>query len=196
MKLDGKKALVTGGGAGIGEGIALCLAGEGADVAIIDINSLTAARVADGVKMMGRKSAAIVANATDSGQANRALQHVLDTFGRIDILVNNVGGESRFYDEKPGEHYSEEKEWDDTIRLNLKATMIMSHAMAPSLAMIWRISGTNCTLVFASSSATPAAERSSFACPSATASASCATRSASEAPGSSRAGSIASRGVS
>jgi NAD(P)-dependent dehydrogenase (short-subunit alcohol dehydrogenase family) len=133
MKLDGKVAVVTGGGAGIGEGIARCLAEEGADVAVIDINAATADVVAGAVNRLGRRSAAIVANATDSSQAEQALKKALDTLGRIDILVNNVGGESRFYYEKPGEQYSEEQEWDDTVRLNLKATMIMSHAVAPLL---------------------------------------------------------------
>ncbi|OGO39803.1 MAG: hypothetical protein A2147_00010 [Chloroflexi bacterium RBG_16_57_8] len=131
MKLEGKVAVVTGGGAGIGQGIAQCLAEEGADIAVIDINTQTADAVVEAVKRMGRRSAAIVANATDSKQAEQAIRKVLDTFGRIDILVNNVGGESRFYFEKPGEQYSEQEEWDDTIRLNLKATMIMSHTVAP-----------------------------------------------------------------
>ena len=131
MKLEGKVAVVTGGGAGIGEGIVHCLAEESADVVVIDISASTANDAATRVKAMGRRSLAVVANATDSKQAGQALQKILDTFGRVDILVNNVGGESRFYYEKPGQQYSEEEEWDDTVRLNLKATMIMSHAVAP-----------------------------------------------------------------
>jgi NAD(P)-dependent dehydrogenase (short-subunit alcohol dehydrogenase family) len=58
---------------------------------------------------------------------------ILESFGRIDILVNNVGGEARFYQEKPGESYLEEKEWDDTIRLNLKTTMLMCQAVMPHM---------------------------------------------------------------
>ncbi len=131
MKLEGKVAVVTGGGAGIGQGIVYCLAEEGADVAIIDINPDTANDVTEKVKTMGRRSLAIGANATDSKQTEQALRKILDTFGRIDILVNNVGGESKFYYEKPDQPYSEEEEWDDTVRLNLKATMITSRAVAP-----------------------------------------------------------------
>ncbi len=131
MKLEGKVAVVTGGGAGIGAGIAECLAEEGADVAIIDINAQNARGIATKVKSMGRKSLAVAANATNSKQAAGAIQKVLDKFGKIDILVNNVGGESRFYYETPGKQYSEEEEFDDTVRLNLKATVIMSRAVAP-----------------------------------------------------------------
>ena len=131
MKLERKIAVVTGGGAGIGAGIARCLAEEGANVAIIDIDTRNANSIAEKVKSLGRKSLAITANATDSKQAAQALEQALKTFGRIDILVNNVGGESRFYYETPGKQYSEEEEFDDTIRLNLKATVIMSRAVAP-----------------------------------------------------------------
>ncbi|MFC1946460.1 SDR family NAD(P)-dependent oxidoreductase [Chloroflexota bacterium] len=131
MKLNGKIAVVTGGGAGIGEGIVKCLAEEGADVAVIDISKKNAEKVSEDVKAMGRRSMAIIANVTEKGQADYALKQILDIFGRIDILVNNVGGESKFYYEDPGEDYSEEKEWDDTIRLNLRATMLMSRVVAP-----------------------------------------------------------------
>ncbi|HEY93567.1 MAG TPA: SDR family oxidoreductase [Dehalococcoidia bacterium] len=131
MKLEGKIAAVTGGGAGIGEGIVKCLAEEGADVAVIDIRKDNAEKVSADVKAKGRRSLAIIANVTEKDQADYTLKQILDTFGRIDILVNNVGGESKFYYEEPGIDYSEEREWDDTIRLNLRATMLMTRAVAP-----------------------------------------------------------------
>jgi meso-butanediol dehydrogenase/(S,S)-butanediol dehydrogenase/diacetyl reductase len=131
MKLEGRVAAVTGGGAGIGRGIVQCLAEEGADVAVIDIVARTAGEIAGKVSEMGRRSLVIEANATEKQQADEALKKVLDTFGRIDILVNNVGGESKYYFEEPGTDYSEEKEWDDTVRLNLKSTMLMCRGAAP-----------------------------------------------------------------
>lgn len=131
MKLEGRVAVVTGGGVGIGRGVAMCLAEEGADVAVIDISAASADNVAAGVQSFGRKALAITADATDGTQAAQALQKAVEILGRVDILVNNVGGESRFYYEKPGQLYSEEEEWDDTVRLNLKATMIMSRAGVP-----------------------------------------------------------------
>jgi len=131
MKLEGKVAAVTGGGAGIGEGIVKCLAEEGADIAIIDISKDNAEKVSAEVKAAGRKSITIIANVTEKDQADYALQQILDNFGSVDILVNNVGGESKYYYEEPGVDYSEEKEWDDTIKLNLRATMLMTRAVAP-----------------------------------------------------------------
>jgi NAD(P)-dependent dehydrogenase (short-subunit alcohol dehydrogenase family) len=73
----------------------------------------------------------VIADVTDSKQVNQAVQETLDTFGKIDILVNNTGGESRFYNEIEGQPYLEEKEWDDTVRLNLKSTMLMCRTVAP-----------------------------------------------------------------
>lgn len=131
MKLKGKVAAVTGGGAGIGEGIVKCLAEEGADIAVIDISKENAEKVSADVQAMGCRSQAIIANVTEKDRADYALKQIMDTFGRIDILVNNVGGESKYYYEEPGVDYSEEKEWDDTIRLNLRATMLMTSAVAP-----------------------------------------------------------------
>jgi NAD(P)-dependent dehydrogenase (short-subunit alcohol dehydrogenase family) len=133
LKLTNKVAIVTGGGAGIGQGICRCLAEEGADIAVVDVNQKNAEHVADEITRLGQRAAAIIADVTESQAVNRAVTETLESFGRIDILVNNVGGEARFYQEKPGESYLEEKEWDDTIRLNLKTTMVMCQAVMPHL---------------------------------------------------------------
>jgi NAD(P)-dependent dehydrogenase (short-subunit alcohol dehydrogenase family) len=131
MNLEGRVAMVTGGGAGIGRGIVMQLARAGADVAIVDISANTAKDTAKQVQALGRKSLVIIADASESEQAEQALKKTLDTFGKLDILVNNVGGESKYYHVKEGQPYSEEQEWDDTVRLNLKTTMIMCHTVAP-----------------------------------------------------------------
>ena len=133
MKLEGKVAIVNGGGQGIGRGIVLCLAEEGADVAVLDINKDTANKVAGEVKALGRKSLAVVADAIDSKQVDQAVQNVLDTFGKIDILVNNVGGLGKttwarnslaFVDQQ-------EVEWDEHFALILKTHVLMSRAVVP-----------------------------------------------------------------
>jgi NAD(P)-dependent dehydrogenase (short-subunit alcohol dehydrogenase family) len=135
LKIEGKVAIVSGGGAGIGEGIALCLAEEGADVAVVDINKERAVNVAAKVKALGHKSLAEAADFTDSKQVHQAVKNILGTFGRIDILVNNVGGEARFYRERTGMRFVEigEEEWDENLALNLKSTIIACQAVAPHL---------------------------------------------------------------
>jgi len=144
MKLEGKVAIVTGGGQGIGEGIVRCLAEEGADVAVVDINSETARKMADEVKSMGGKALPVVADLTDDNQLTKAVQDTVDFFGKIDILVNNVGGGSREIDRlmqeyraslgdeslPPYMYYSSEV-WDRLYGLNLKTGVMMSHAVTP-----------------------------------------------------------------
>lgn len=136
MKLEGNVAIVTGGGQGIGEGIVRCLAEEGADIAIIDINGDNARKVADRVKSSGRKALAIEADITDNDRVVKAVQDILDFFGRIDILVNNVGGYPmggletatgmRIIDRT-------EAEWDGCYELNLKTQVLMCRAVVPHL---------------------------------------------------------------
>jgi len=70
MELQGKTVIITGAGAGIGEGISLCLADAGADIAIIDINKVRAEGLADKIQklVVGHKSIGLVADATNSKQ--------------------------------------------------------------------------------------------------------------------------------
>jgi len=138
MQLEGKVAIVTGGGQGIGRGIVLCLAEEGADVAIIDLNEETAGKVAGEVKEMGRHSLAVAADATNSSQVQEAVQKVADTFGKIDILVNNIGGGVRVKMTTPREERTgcrmidaEEEEWDKTMDFNAKSQFLMCKAVVP-----------------------------------------------------------------
>ncbi len=91
MKLKDKVAIVAGGGQGIGEGIIKCLAKEGADIAVVDINPDIARKTAEQVKAMGRKALPIIADLTKEDQVNQAVKDTVDFFGKVDILVNNVG---------------------------------------------------------------------------------------------------------
>ena len=118
MKLEGKVAIVTGGGQGIGQGIVHCLAEEGADVAILTKGGASGEKVAEDVKKMGRRSLSIKADVTDSKQVDQAVQETIDTFGKIDILVNSVGGGS--VDIAPFLKL-EGSEWDRNFELNIKS---------------------------------------------------------------------------
>jgi meso-butanediol dehydrogenase/(S,S)-butanediol dehydrogenase/diacetyl reductase len=144
MKLKGKVALIAGGGQGIGEGIVRCLAEEGADVAIADIDTDSAKRVAESAEAMGRKALAISADLTDDGEAQKTVQETVDFFGTIDILINNVGGVSRetliqIIENRLASgnetlpvfmHYNS-KIWDKYYSLNLKTHVLLSHAVTP-----------------------------------------------------------------
>ena len=89
--LEGKAALVTGGGRGIGKAIALVLAEAGADVAVASRTLDEVEQVAAEVRALGRKSAALQVDVSDSAQVDRAVARATDTLGKIDILVNNAG---------------------------------------------------------------------------------------------------------
>ena len=133
MKLEGKVAIVAGGGQGLGQGIVHCLAEEGADVAVIDINKDTASKVAGEVKALGRKSLAVAIDATDSKQVNQAVQEILGNFGKIDILVNVVGGIGKTTWARDSLEFIDqaEIEWDETFALNLKSHVLMCLAVVP-----------------------------------------------------------------
>jgi len=133
MKLEGKVAIVTGGGQGIGQGIVHCLAEEGADVAVFDTNKDTAKKVADEVKALGRKSLAIMADVTDSKQVDQAVQETIDTFGKVDILVNNVGagGKLRWARTSLRAIDQSEARWDEGFARNLKTQVLMCQAVVP-----------------------------------------------------------------
>ena len=92
MKVEGKVAVVTGAGQVIGQGIVHCLAERGVDVVVIDINGGNARKFADEVKGLGRQSLAVEVDLTDNKKVTQVVQDIIDTFGRIDILVNNVDG--------------------------------------------------------------------------------------------------------
>lgn len=91
MKLGGKKAIVTGGGTGIGKAIALEFAGAGADIAICGRNVQNIEKVRDEIIALGRDSMAVSMDVRVKEDVDNMVQQVIDEFGRIDILVNNAG---------------------------------------------------------------------------------------------------------
>ena len=128
MRLQGKVAVVTGGGAGIGRGIVLCMAKEGADIAIPDIQEGNAQAVVKEVQAMGRKAVAMRCDVTKGTDVQAALDRVKKELGRIDILVNNAGMASA-----PGMPFTNnsEEDWDKTYAVNLKSVFLMCKAIVP-----------------------------------------------------------------
>jgi NAD(P)-dependent dehydrogenase (short-subunit alcohol dehydrogenase family) len=130
MRLAGKVAIVTGGGSGIGRGIVLAMAREGADIAIPDIQVLNAEKVADEVKGLGRKVLAMKTDVTSSADVKAMVDRVRDSFGKIDILVNNAGMAA-----PPGMPFTNntEEDWDRTFAVNTKSIFLTCKALVPHL---------------------------------------------------------------
>jgi len=126
---DGRTALVTGGGRGIGRAIALALAESGADVAVnYRVRSGEAESVAQAVRRMGRKAIAVQADVSDGAAVTRLVATVEAELGLIGILVNNAGlALQRGLDDLT------EAEFDLTIAVNLKSAFLCTQAALPAM---------------------------------------------------------------
>jgi len=91
MIFEGKKAIVTGGSRGIGKAVALDLARQGADVAVMAQNIQLIEEVAGEIEAMGRKAMAVPVDVSDFDSASSAMQQVFDAWKNVDFLVNNAG---------------------------------------------------------------------------------------------------------
>jgi 2-hydroxycyclohexanecarboxyl-CoA dehydrogenase len=128
MVLKGKTALVTGGGRGIGRAIALGLAREGAQVAVLDIIRDNAEAVRGEVEALGVKGLTLVADLTRRAEVERAVAEALAQFGQLDILVNNAG-----WDKLEPFLESEEETWDKIIGINFKGVLYVCKAALPAM---------------------------------------------------------------
>lgn len=128
MRLLGKVAVVTGGGSGIGRGIALCMAREGADVAIPDLQLEGARAVAREVEALGRRALAIETDVSRRADVESMVAQVREGLGRLDILVNNAGVPA-----PPGLPFTRnvEEDWDRVYQVNMKGVFLTSKAVAP-----------------------------------------------------------------
>jgi 3-oxoacyl-[acyl-carrier protein] reductase len=128
-RLAGEVAIVTAGGAGIGEAIAATFAREGARVAVVDLNRPDAERVAAAIEAQGGRAMALDVDVTRTDAVSAMVEAVLERFRAIDILVNGAGGFTRL---SPITEISDE-EWDRVLTLNLKTTFLCSRAVAPHM---------------------------------------------------------------
>ncbi len=127
MDLNGKIAIVTGAGQGLGWAIAKRLADDGASLVIADINWEKAQEKSSFLQKIGKKAMAIKVDVSRAGEVNNMVSQVLEKFGRIDILVNNAGILGPYF---PVEEYPEEL-WDQVIAVNLKGTFLCCKAVIP-----------------------------------------------------------------
>ncbi len=134
LRLEKKTAYVTGGARGIGKAVALGLAKNGADVAIVDIDMEAASEVVKKIEAMGRRSMAISCDVTDPDDVNDMVDSVISSWGRLDIAFNNAGicinvdAQDMTFDQ-----------WKKVIDINLTGVFLTSQAAGR--AMIKQKSG-------------------------------------------------------
>lgn len=124
FKLDGKVALVTGAGQGLGQSMALALAEAGADIASLD--RIGCEGTCESVRALGRRyfESVVDLRAASVADLNGVVDRIVNEFGQLDILVNNAGTIRR----TPTIDFSE-ADWDDVLQINLKAAFFLSQAV-------------------------------------------------------------------
>jgi NAD(P)-dependent dehydrogenase (short-subunit alcohol dehydrogenase family) len=128
MRLKGKTAIITGGGQGLGEGMALRFAQEGANNAVVDKNPETAPAVAERIEQAGGKAIPIVADLYQVANIEKMVEKTLSTFGRVDILVASAG----IFNVASIEDTTEDV-WDRHLDLNLRSTFFCVRAVTPTM---------------------------------------------------------------
>jgi len=119
-----KVSIVTGGGQGLGRAIALALAEKGSDVVICDINSESIQKVAQEINALGRRTLPLKVDVSKSSEVNKMVELVLQTFGRIDTLINNAGMCQSISIEN-----MTEEDWEMVMAVNLKSVFLCSKAV-------------------------------------------------------------------
>ncbi|GAA5086890.1 3-oxoacyl-[acyl-carrier protein] reductase [Thermocatellispora tengchongensis] len=125
-KLEGKAALVTGAGRGIGRAIALKLAAEGASVVVNDLDAEPAAEVAEEIKAAGGQVVVVPGSVTAEGFAERFIGAAVESFGGIDIIINNAG-----YTWDNVIQKMTDEQWHAIVDLHLKAPFDILRAAQP-----------------------------------------------------------------
>ncbi len=128
FKLDGKVALVTGGGRGIGRGIALAYAEAGADVVVCARSQEQIDDTVREIEARGTRGLAVACDVTKREQLEHLVDRTLETFGRIDVLVNNAGG----WPPKDA-LFTGEKEFETAFRFNVTTAFVLTRLVVPKM---------------------------------------------------------------
>lgn len=125
MRLEGKVAIVTGAGRGLGKGIALKLAREGAKVVVSDVMEENAREAVKEIQEAGGQALAVVSNVADLSDVNRLYEETLAAYHKLDIVVNNAG-----INRDAMLHKMTVEQWDQVIAVNLTGVFYMTQAAA------------------------------------------------------------------
>jgi NAD(P)-dependent dehydrogenase (short-subunit alcohol dehydrogenase family) len=128
FSLAGRVAVVTGGSRGIGRSIALGLAEAGADIVVAARKKPDLDALVKEVEAKGRKALPVECNVRERAQLESLMKATMDRFGRLDILVNNVGTNPTYGPIID----AEERLWDTVMNTNLKSAFLLSQAAARS----------------------------------------------------------------
>ncbi|MDQ6736244.1 MAG: SDR family oxidoreductase [Gemmatimonadota bacterium] len=130
-KLEGKAAIITGGDSGIGRAAAVLFAREGADVAIVFLpqEASDARETAAAIEGEGRRALLIPGDVTDRAFCDSAVKKTIETFGKVDVVVNNAGFQRN---QKKLDDVTEEQ-WDKTFRTNIYGYFHMVKAVVPHM---------------------------------------------------------------
>ena len=128
MRLDGRVAIVTGGGGGIGKATCIAFAREGADIVIPEVNIKNAESASKEITAFGRRCIVVETDVADGESVLRMVDKTLEEFGKIDILVNNAG----IFSYTRIDACSEE-EWDRMLAVNLKGPFLCSQAVMETM---------------------------------------------------------------
>ena len=131
FRLDGRTALVAGGGGAIGSALARALAGAGASIAIVDQSAERLEASAEQIRAGGGACLALAADFTAEADAERVVAETVEQFGRLDILVNAVGGGAGkvLFD---AEAYPRDA-WDWIYELNVRSTLVVTQAAVKAM---------------------------------------------------------------
>lgn len=129
MQLDGRTALITGAGRGIGRAIALGFAREGADVGLLARTESQLREVAQEIEQIGRRAVVQPCDVTDPEAVARSVDAVAEDLGRLDVLVNNAGG--GFERKRIGE--DNPRNWAGVIELNLTGAYYCARSVLPHM---------------------------------------------------------------
>lgn len=133
MRLEGKVALVTGAARGIGRGVALRFAQEGARVGVLDLHEAACQQVVDEISAAGGEAVALAADVTDEAQVARAVETLRARFGVCTVLVNNaaVMPAGRIHETRPAD-------FDRCVAVNLRGAYLVSRAVIPGMLSVNR----------------------------------------------------------